>query len=172
MEHNMATLHRNRTVDLGIPNSDGSTLIEETHHFTPHKIRRDLMASLFVNVPDSLKDIAKHMISEDWKIYVVDQTRGRCYYGAKTITIPAWLFSLHHSHRAQNYPLGYKIWYISHELAHAYTASDSHGPLFMARLIDTCPPEYVHFELGYKPRSATAAGIVKPSQLTKQNLGF
>ena len=154
---------------MGIPDASGSSLIEQTEYFTPHKIMKHLTTQTFVGVPQNLKDIGKYMYSEGWRFYVVDQSRGRCYYGAKTITIPAWLFRLPTHHRAFTDQLGYKIWYLAHELSHAYTASDNHGPLFMARLIDTCPPEYTHYELGYKPRAAKAAGITVPSSI---NLGF
>lgn len=126
----------------------------------PKNINIDLAPRLFLNCPDSVKSIGKQLISNGWKFYVVDQNRGRCYYNHKIITIPSW--AIHKS-------VEYKTWYICHEMAHTFTKGDSHGQKFMAKLIEICPENCVHFELEYKPRNAIAAGITSP---LIDNLGF
>lgn len=158
--HIIHRLHENRKIDLGLGMGEDDT-VELTHKFTPHNIVPDAALTLLRSLPESLKIIAREMMRADWNIYVVNQTRGRCYYRAKTITIPAWATS-----RDRVKP-GYSIWYTAHEFAHAYTVSDMHGDRFMDRLIQTCPPEFIHYELGYKPRNAARAGIIDP-----RNLGF
>jgi hypothetical protein len=149
-------LYTNRIVSLG------DCEIEETFSFTPRSIDRANMPLLFKDVAPSLKTIAREIIAADWKIYVVDQSRGYCSYTAKIITVPTWAVApqKQHFYKHKGKPLQYKQWYIAHELAHAYTASAHHGPIFMQRLIDTCPEDSIHFELGYKPRNARAAGII------------
>lgn len=122
-----------------------------TPKVTPTKIAYELMPELFKNVPDTLKIVAKDLLSNEWDIYVVDHNRGRCYYDTKTITIPAWAITKR--------DIGYKIYYIAHEFAHAFTRGDNHGSKFMSKLKQLCPLEYVHHELDYKPRAAKAAGI-------------
>lgn len=146
-------LHKNRILDLG------DCEIENTQAFTPHLVNREYIPQIFSGLPDSVRAIAREMVADGWKFYAVDQHRGRCYYRAKTITIPVWAIKIDAHKR------GYKCWYICHEMAHAFCISDSHGPMFMARLQETCPPEYVHYEIGYKPRNAIAAGIRKPLDL-------
>ena len=125
--------------------------------FKPSNISYPHMSELFKDVPDSIKLIAKSLLSDGWSIYTVNQTRGRCYYQAKIITIPVWCLNHHKG-------IGYKIWYISHELAHTFAKGDNHGSLFMEQLIRICPKDYLHFELGYKPRNASKAGIVDPAK--------
>lgn len=116
------------------------------------------LTDLFSQCPESVKNYARKLIADGWRIYCVNQSRGRCYGGwKKVITIPKWAVE------KDNSKPGYSVWYISHELAHAYEANKwDHGPEFMDWLIRICPPEFVHYELGYKPRNAMAAGIRKP----------
>lgn len=95
----------------------------------------------------------KALINDGWTFYVVNQVRGRCYYGRKWITIPV------HAWKRQDD--GYLVYYVAHEAAHAYAgASADHGPKFMAWLKKLCPAQYIHYELTYKPRQAFAAGIM------------
>lgn len=128
--------------------------------FTPANVNRELMKSLFIGMSERTKFHGKQLIQDaGWKFFVVNQTRGRCYFRRKVITIPAWVVSTK--------GVDYKEWYITHEMAHAYQwlddkYCDSHGPKFMTMLMSLCPPESVHYELGYKPRNAAAAGITKP----------
>ena len=123
--------------------------------FKPNMIAREHKDTLFANVPESVKNFARTLRdSRGWRFYAVSQLRGRCYYRPKVITIPV---------HAIVRPIDYKTWYISHELAHAYDAARSnHGDPFMRELIRICPPEYIHHELGYKPRNAARNGITKP----------
>lgn len=119
--------------------------------FTPYKISKEYMPLIFRDVPESVKVYARNLRDKGWKFYSVAQDRGRCYYGVKTITIPVW---------AIKRPLDYKIWYISHELAHVYDDMRSnHGDPFMQKLIEICPPECIKYELGYKPRNARRNNI-------------
>lgn len=124
----------------------------------PKSIRAKETETMFSDVPESVKFYARALKNSGWSFYVVAQTRGYCDRQSKVITIPLWVL---------NQSVGEKIWYISHELAHAYTPAmfESHGKEFMAKLQEICPVEHVHFELGYKPRNAKAAGITKPPML-------
>jgi hypothetical protein len=91
---------------------------------------------------------------EDWKLFVVDQSCGRCHYQRKWITIP--IFAI------ESTRLGYWIWYVSHEFSHAFAGfAAKHGPVFMQTLQRICPVEYQHYELEYKPENASLAGITK-----------
>lgn len=54
---------------------------------------------------------------------------------------------------------GYATWYTAHEMSHCYEPQDGHGDRFMAKLIQLCPENCIHYELGYKPRNAARAGI-------------
>ena len=89
-----------------------------------------------------------------WIVLGVNQKRGRCYHAARTVTVPVWS-------RDNGMP-GYATWYFCHEIAHAMTPGHSHDGVFMEALKRICPPEFVHYELGYQPRMACAAGIRLP----------
>lgn len=133
-------------------------------YFTPRSINTVAAQSLFTGVPDSVKTIARELLSNGWRFYCVDQNRGTCYSGHRVITIPTWA-----THRS----IDYKIWYICHEIAHALvSAAHGHDSVFMAKLIEICPPDCIHHELGYKPRNASAAGIQKPADKIIEELGF
>jgi hypothetical protein len=94
------------------------------------------------------------------RIFVVNQRRGRAYYDKKAITIPAWIFL-----KAEDEMIGYLTYYVAHELAHHFANNNDnewgHGKAFMKWFMRLCPKEYQHYELGYKPRNAAAAGIRK-----------
>lgn len=88
--------------------------------------------------------------SKGWKFYPVKQQRGRCYYSAKVITIPVWAILKGPE---------YAIYYIAHEMAHAYQPFQDHNQNFMEQFKKLCPKHLWHHELDYKPRAAIAAGI-------------
>jgi len=120
--------------------------------FMPYGIESELTPKEWLgDIPESVKIHVRNCASQGWRFYPVNQKRGRCYYNDAVITIPMWVIRS---------PLeGKKIWYISHEIAHVYTPRDNHGSKFMARLREICPKEFQHWEIGYKPRNAIAAGI-------------
>ena len=126
--------------------------------FIPNMISREHMPKIFENVPESVKYYARDLRDSEWRFYSVSQSRGTCYADHKVITIPVWVIDRR--------DLGEKIWYISHEIAHAYDGCiHEHGPEFMEWLKRICPQEYWHYELGYKPRNAKAAGIRNPAEV-------
>lgn len=118
-------------------------------YFVPKMIDKTLNVSCLKDLPSSVLVRAKELVASGWRFYFVAQQRGRCYRKAKVITLPSW---------AMKREIQYRTWYICHEMAHTNTF-DVHGPKFMAELIRICPADCVKFELGYKPRNATAAGI-------------
>lgn len=119
----------------------------------PDSISKEHMPLIFQHVPESVKAHARILLEKGWRIYTVNQSRGRCYGGwKKVITIPVW---------AIKREVGYKTWYIAHELAHAFDECiHNHGPEFMEWLKAICPEDCIHFELTYKPRNAASAGIL------------
>lgn len=109
----------------------------------------------FINA-SVLRETYKEIKALGWKLYMVKQQRGRCYYHIKTITIPDWVF------RIEAKKPGYSIWYIAHEMAHVKAGLQAHhGPMFMLWLKAICPQEYQQYELGYKARNAASMGITK-----------
>lgn len=100
---------------------------------------------------------AKHGmdIPEGFVLFGCRRQYGRCDEVGR-ITIPIWL---------EDFEEGKLVQYIAHEIAHAYTyiESDSwkHSALFMEYMMILCPEEHWHYELGYRPRAAGAAGIIK-----------
>ena len=129
--------------------------VRNSSTFKPYAIAREFIPILFKDVDEQIKQYARPLVKElEWRIYTVNQSRGRCFYFDKTITIPIWTFEKQ---------LAEREWYIAHELAHAYNflnkTNDHHGPMFMEWLKKICPKHAIHFELTYKPRNAKAAGI-------------
>lgn len=112
-----------------------------------------LHSALSQNV--ALSQYYKELRAQGYKFYVVDQSRGRCYYISKLITIPIW---------AIKRGISYLTWYIAHEMSHAYAYTmhkdRGHGPFFQQQLLRICPSEYVHHENGYKPKHLAQAMIV------------
>lgn len=107
-----------------------------------------------------LQGLYKELMLAGWKFVLTEQSRGWCSAMRKLITIPAWI-------KSPNKSNDFRVWYICHEMAHAIDkCMHNHGPEFMKILIDICPPEAIHHELGYKPRNATAAGIRKPRSIS------
>lgn len=136
-------------------------------YFKPKSINNQLTKQLFTGMPDSVKANGKDLLSKNWRFYVTDQKRGYCTHRHKVITIPSWVF-LRPQHNIQDQKiqvtpesiLGYKCWYICHEMAHAYIGVEhNHDDVFMAKLREICPREWQIFELSYKPRNAARAGI-------------
>lgn len=101
-------------------------------------------------------------LNDGYRFYVVEQTRGRCYFARRVITIPKWAI-------VWNYPssesLAFRIWYLSHELAHYKAWKNNkhlnHGAAFMQELLKICPKHCLHYETCYKPKNANSAGISK-----------
>lgn len=107
--------------------------------------------------PQSIRDVAKACIKNGWQFRAVDQTRGRCYYNIKTITIPLWVL---HKQTARARLPGFIYWYVAHELAHVLAGfSAQHGPDFQKTLISICPAQYMLYETSYKPQHASKAII-------------
>lgn len=123
--------------------------------FKPYKVY-DNGQCLLSKLPESVLAYWRQLESQGWKIYVVNQNRGMCYNAHRVITVPKWA--------VDSWKIGYAIYYAAHEMAHAFLPfCANHGDKFMDKLIEICPPEFVHHELGYKPRNAARAGISKPN---------
>jgi len=145
-----------------------TVLFPEDDVFIPNCINRDAMKTLFTGCSSQVKENGMNLVKENnWRFYCVDQSRGRCYLREQVITIP--VFAMKRDH-------GFKEWYISHEMAHAYAwmihKHWEHGPEFMRELIRICPNEFIHYELGYKPRNAASAGITSKGVIDTSALGF
>lgn len=93
----------------------------------------------------------EELLAQGWKIFVTSQTRGWVRPQARWITIPEWAIT-------KGLGPNYWVYYAAHEMAHAY-GFHNHGPQFMDKFKELCPPELWCYELGYKPREAKAAGI-------------
>lgn len=123
---------------------------------TPHLIDSSFTIELidfmeFSPFP-TIKGAFLSLDARGWKFLPVRTNRGRCYYDQKIITIPA--------HAYESKREGYFEYYVSHEMAHAFAPRGSqHDSSFMAELKRICPPQFQHYEVGYKPRAAMAAGI-------------
>ena len=78
------------------------------------------------------------------RICVRPVKRGRFYPRTYSITLPEWLWSESRT--------GYLVYYVAHELAHAYSLDRTHGLQFQRALYRLCPEEYYHYEREYKPR--------------------
>lgn len=138
-------------MDLG----DG---ISTKRQFIPYMLSPEHAQRMFTGCSDKTKEHGKNLINSGWKFFATKQDRGRCYYREKVITIPAWVID---SPRE-----GYKEYYICHEMSHAILCiakifEEQHGLRFMNVLKEICPPEYIHYEIEYKPRNAVSAGIGK-----------
>lgn len=105
----------------------------------------------------TLSTVLRELDSQGWQLFVVAQSRGMNYKNKKWITIPLWVVS----GKSQAKQPGYWVWYVAHEFAHSYVEvrGNYHGPLFMEKLKEICPAEFLHYELSYKKRNASAAGI-------------
>ena len=126
--------------------------------FLPNKIIKGGIDKIFKIAAIETINAASDLIDAGFCFYVVDQIRGRCYFDHRVITIPAFVFGKPETNK-------YVSWYLAHECAHGFNflschyEQDNHGPMFMQELKRICPADSLHFETGYKPRNATAAGI-------------
>lgn len=102
--------------------------------------------------------------NRSWKIVCADQKCSMCWYYCNTIVIS--LFA------TKSLRPGYVEYMLAHEIAHAFAGHDAnHGPVFMGWLKRLCPEEYQHYEYGYKPRNARAAGLCgRPEKKTAPEL--
>ena len=151
-------------------------------YFRPKKIVNDPRYKIFTGTPFSVQEQGKELVNRGWTFYIVDQNCGACYFIPKVITIPLWIFKQesvtrnlqkHDEHYSIESHLAYKTWYVCHEMAHALCPQDkAHGPEFMDTLIRITPSPSIHYELGYKPKNAKAAGITAPSIDLAKELGF
>lgn len=103
-------------------------------------------------------------------LYVTNTTCGRFCNKNMNITVPTWALELNpsdvsiHENDAE-----YAIYYACHEIAHALSDKTRvrgvmHSTEFYARFIEVCPAHIQHFELGYKPALAAAAGIKRKAK--------
>lgn len=96
-------------------------------------------------------------------IYVTDSSNGRYRRSIKTVTVPVWAYN--HTHKKTDYDAEYAIYYVAHELAHAWVHAEEedddspHGARFYKWFKKLCPPHLWHYEIEYKPRDAKRAGI-------------
>lgn len=126
-------------------------------YFIPRMIAKGVTVAVLRELPAAVKDQIKLLAAQGWRFYPVTQVRGRCYFKSKVITIPK---------HALDRELGYLCYYVCHEMAHAIAGWEAnHGQEFMKVFMTICPKEYQKYELGYKPRNATAAGIFDISDL-------
>lgn len=144
---------------------------------TPRKtLDKYKLKEIFEECPESVKEYARILLSHDWKIKVAKQNNGWCLVRERMIVLPEWLWVPWSKEAARlGAQPGYKVWYIAHELAHAFDFKVNgwnkdrgpHDEFFMAQLKRICPENVIHYELEYKPRLAKAAGISNPKD--KQN---
>lgn len=98
-------------------------------------------------------------------LYVTNTKCGRFCDRNRNITIPTWALDLApkdasvHKNDAE-----YAIYYACHEIAHALSEKSRvhgvmHSPKFYVAFKTICPAHLQHFETGYKPQLASAAGI-------------
>jgi predicted metal-dependent hydrolase len=107
-------------------------------------------------IADELLNDANLTMPSGWKIYAVNQRRGKCSYHKKYITIPQWAIDKGDS---------YLDWYVAHELSHVFqfvrNVRDNHGPHFMSILKEICPTHCQKYEYTYKPRNAARACVAR-----------
>lgn len=115
------------------------------------------------NINEVLSGILQTRVSErgipvppGWDIYVTDSNKGYARSNSQTCTVPLWSYRHDDPDHA--------IYYIAHELAHAWTYVNGgdvqlHGRDFYKEFKRLCPPQLWHFELAYKTRDARRAGI-------------
>lgn len=135
--------------------------------FKPRKIVHDVELNERLNT--IIKKHKKH-IPSGWKIVIVDQRAGHCYYDYSYITIPTWVFN------DKRCGVKYFEYYLCHELSHIDNAKrwvnnnrscyKVHGQEFMEQFKMICPKRLQHHELDYQPRAARAAGISRPKSKT------
>lgn len=140
----------NATIDYKVEIDDAELFTRSVKLYHVKNIKTRETSFLPLMVSKSVEDNMRILEAQGWVFYVVDQTRGRCYYQPRIITIPLW---------ATKKSKDYLDWYVSHEIAHTYARGDNHGQKFMSELKRLCPEDSIHYEITYKPRNAIAAGI-------------
>ena len=158
-----------RTEQINLPKLDGNLSrpfvpfqSSKANPMTPRKRfpyydsdLRTMAESLLLTFPEELT------IFRTYKIYCVDQLRGMSYTSQGFITIPLWAI------RRPKGP-GYVTYYLSHELSHVFNyehgTGRNHDAGFMKWFKRICPEPFQHFETGYKPQAAQAAGIASKKQ--------
>ena len=134
-------------------------------------------------IPSDVLKIKTDLMLQDWKFTIAVQNRGYCSQSKRLIVLPVWLWNPRsmslqletHGEQATTQTMNaYRTWYLCHEMSHALVeVYHNHDAVFMRKLIEICPEESLHYELGYKPRNAKSAGIGKrKSQSIEQELGF
>ncbi len=91
-----------------------------------------------------------------WDIYVTDSNKGYARSNSQTCTVPTHSYQCDHPNHV--------IYYIAHELAHAWVHVNGgdiskHGKAFYKEFKRLCPPSLWHYEIGYKKHHAVRAGI-------------
>jgi len=129
-------------------------LLEDVGDFMPRKIAPEYLDFVKALKEEILGPLSGHDAVKGLRVYPVKQSRGRSYWKANVITIPVFAI-----HKARINP-GFTHYYMAHELAHRFAGNEAnHGHDFMRWFRILCPARYQHYELGYKPRLAAAAGI-------------
>ena len=134
-------------------------------------------------IPSDVLKIKTDLMLHDWKFTIAAQNRGYCSRVKKLIVLPLWLWDMGsmsiqletRGEQATTQTMSaYRTWYLCHEMSHALVGVyHNHDAVFMAKLMEICPEESLHYELGYKPRNAKSAGIrEKKAQSIEQELGF
>jgi hypothetical protein len=104
---------------------------------------------------------------QGWTFLATTQRRGWCNEHFKIITIPTWVMQ----GKSQASQEGYFVWYLSHEMAHAFAGYKAmHGIVFQKKLQEICPPEYLKYEMPYKGTNATRAGIHSVMEMSLEEL--
>lgn len=106
-------------------------------------------------------------VPEGITLYVTNTRSGRYSHKNKNITVPVWAVIRSQSRRNSKdtaHDPEYAINYACHEIAHALTPDSRvrgvmHSPEFYEAFKRICPKHLWHYELGYKPQLAAAAGI-------------
>ena len=89
---------------------------------------------------------AKKLVNDGWRIFVTKQSRGRCYYRQKIVTVPNWAF---------NRGMPYALHYLCHEIAHAISGcNEGHSANWLKTLQVICHcGNCLDNERHYKPRA-------------------
>lgn len=111
--------------------------------------------------------LRKITVPEGIELYVTDTKCGRYMRKNANITVPVWAVVRSHTARsstATSHDPEYAIYYACHEIAHAMTPDSRvrgvmHSPEFYVAFKEVCPKHLWHYETGYKPNLAAAAGI-------------
>lgn len=126
----------------------------EFQSFIPKKVDKILTKTLMTGLDPKVASFYEELYYKGWSFYASDFKRasGLCYSSGTILVSVAFLLSA---------SKGQKMWLLSHEMAHAYAGIENqHNQVFMEWLKKICPKECIHYELSYKPRNASKAGIL------------